>query len=85
VGNTSADAELGGNAERTGTRIHVRSSMASTLARTALSITVYGVNIWGDAVRDLLDPRLRGGVGRYEGGKGKHIRQKLEKTRISSS
>ena len=31
----------------------------------ALSIAVYGINIWGDAVRDLLDPRLRGGVGRY--------------------
>ncbi|MBA7482881.1 Glutathione transport system permease protein GsiD [subsurface metagenome] len=31
----------------------------------ALSIVVYGVNMLGDAVRDLLDPRLRGGVGRY--------------------
>ena len=31
----------------------------------ALSIMVYGVNMFGDAVRDLLDPRLRGGVGRY--------------------
>jgi len=31
----------------------------------ALSIVVYGVNIFGDAVRDILDPRLRGGVGRY--------------------
>jgi peptide/nickel transport system permease protein len=31
----------------------------------ALSVMVYGVNMFGDAVRDLLDPRLRGGVGRY--------------------
>jgi len=31
----------------------------------ALSTVVYGVNIFGDAVRDILDPRLRGGVGRY--------------------
>jgi len=31
----------------------------------ALAITVYGINMFGDAVRDLLDPRLRGGVGRY--------------------
>ena len=30
-----------------------------------LSMVVYGINIFGDAVRDLLDPRLRGGVGRY--------------------
>jgi len=31
----------------------------------ALSIVVYGVNMFGDALRDILDPRLRGGVGRY--------------------
>jgi len=31
----------------------------------ALSIVVYGVNMFGDALRDLLDPRLRGGIGRY--------------------
>ncbi len=31
----------------------------------ALASVVYGVNMFGDAVRDLLDPRLRGGVGRY--------------------
>jgi hypothetical protein len=26
---------------------------------------VYAVNMFGDAVRDLLDPKLKGGVGRY--------------------
>ena len=31
----------------------------------ALSVVVYGVNMFGDALRDILDPRLRGGVGRY--------------------
>lgn len=31
----------------------------------ALTIAVYGINMFGDALRDLLDPRLRGGVGRY--------------------
>ncbi len=31
----------------------------------ALSIAVYGINMFGDAMRDLLDPRMRGGVGRY--------------------
>jgi len=30
-----------------------------------LAVVVYGINMFGDAVRDLLDPRLRGGVGRY--------------------
>ena len=29
-----------------------------------LTIVVYALNIFGDAVRDLLDPRLRGGGGR---------------------
>ena len=31
----------------------------------ALASVVYSINMFGDAVRDLLDPRLRGGVGRY--------------------
>jgi peptide/nickel transport system permease protein len=31
----------------------------------ALAITVYAVNMLGDAVRDLIDPRLRGGAGRF--------------------
>ncbi|MBA7622891.1 Oligopeptide transport system permease protein OppC [subsurface metagenome] len=31
----------------------------------ALSTVVYGINMFGDAVRDILDPRLRGGAGRY--------------------
>jgi peptide/nickel transport system permease protein len=31
----------------------------------ALTLVVYGINMFGDALRDLLDPRLRGGVGRY--------------------
>ena len=29
-----------------------------------LTIVVYCLNMFGDAVRDLLDPRLRGGGGR---------------------
>jgi len=35
----------------------------------ALAIVVYGINMLGDAVRDILDPRLRGGLGRYAGAK----------------
>lgn len=31
----------------------------------ALALAVYGVNMFGDALRDLWDPRLRGGLGRY--------------------
>jgi peptide/nickel transport system permease protein len=31
----------------------------------ALAVVVYGVNMFGDAVRDLVDPRMRGGAGRF--------------------
>ena len=31
----------------------------------ALGVAVWGVNMLGDAVRDILDPRLRGRLGRY--------------------
>ena len=30
-----------------------------------LAIVVWGINMLGDALRDLFDPRLRGGLGRY--------------------
>ena len=33
----------------------------------ALAMVIYGINMFGDAVRDLLDPRMRGGLGRYSG------------------
>ena len=44
----------------------------------ALSGVVYGVNMFGDAVRDLLDPRLRGGIGRYGLNVSKKIKIKTE-------
>ncbi len=31
----------------------------------ALALVVYGINMFGDAIRDLVDPRLRGGLGRF--------------------
>jgi len=31
----------------------------------ALTVAVFGINMFGDALRDLLDPRMRGGGGRY--------------------
>ncbi len=45
----------------------------------ALSIVVYGINMFGDAVRDILDPRLKGGVGRYG------VKVKKEATKKSES
>lgn len=41
----------------------------------ALTITVFGISMWGDAVRDLVDPRLRGGVG----GMGGHGMEQAKK------
>ena len=38
-----------------------------------LTITVYSLNMFGDALRDLFDPRLRGGEGSY-GAAGKRKR-----------
>ena len=44
----------------------------------ALTLVVWGVNMFGDALRDLLDPRLRGGLGSYGGPRQKvKVRTKL--------
>ncbi len=48
-----------------GRQYMLRSPMMAVWPGAALAIVVYGVNMFGDAVRDLLDPRLRGGVARY--------------------
>ena len=42
----------------------------------ALATVVYGINMFGDAMRDLLDPRLRGGAGRYGVRKPKEVSRK---------
>ena len=31
----------------------------------ALTLAVFGINMFGDALRDMLDPRMRGGGGRF--------------------
>jgi len=46
----------------------------------ALTLAVFGINMLGDALRDLLDPRLRGGLGSYriqdmEKFRRKHLKQ----------
>jgi peptide/nickel transport system permease protein len=43
-----------------------------------LSLVVFGINVFGDAIRDLLDPRLRGGLGRY----GKVPKRVLKKVKV---
>ncbi len=45
----------------------------------ALALVVYGINVFGDAVRDLVDPRLKGGVGRYGGAALKQKQEEIKK------
>ena len=40
-----------------------------------IAIVVYGVNMFGDALRDLLDPGLKGGMGRPDAGGAMSIKQ----------
>ena len=49
----------------------------------ALSMVVYGVNMLGDALRDILDPRLRGGLGRYSGVERKEAKKYSEEAEKS--
>ena len=49
-----------------------------------LTVVVYSFNMFGDAVRDLLDPRLRGGAGRIGAHGGKALRGAV-RARSSSS
>jgi peptide/nickel transport system permease protein len=43
----------------------------------ALSIVVFAINMFGDAVRDILDPRLKGGLGRYNSKKQKQLEARV--------
>jgi len=43
----------------------------------ALTAVVFGVNMLGDALRDLFDPRLRGGLGRFNSSKVMKLKNKM--------
>ncbi len=45
----------------------------------ALSLVVFGVNMFGDALRDIFDPRLRRGLGRFGQMRSKQILKDLDK------
>ena len=66
----------GGMLSIDGRRYMLQSPWLAFWPGLALSTVVYGVSMFGDAVRDLLDPRLRGGGGRYSG-----VEAKLKKRR----
>jgi len=53
----------GGMLSGAGRRYMVDAPWMAIWPGLALSLVVYGINMFGDAMRDLLDPRLRGGMG----------------------
>jgi len=55
----------GGMLSSEGRRFMVYAPWLAVWPGLALTTAVYGINMLGDAVRDILDPRLRGGAGRY--------------------
>jgi peptide/nickel transport system permease protein len=67
----------GGMLSGTGRQYMLQAPWMALWPGIALAIVVYGVNMLGDAVRDLFDPRLRGGLGRFGGLSGNQ--EKLEK------
>ena len=47
----------------------------------ALTLVVFGTNMFGDAMRDLLDPKLKGGLGSYTAPKDKTINKAKQSKR----
>jgi peptide/nickel transport system permease protein len=56
----------GGMLSDSGRRYMLQAPWMALWPGLALAIAVYGVNMLGDALRDLWDPRLRGGLGRFD-------------------
>ena len=65
----------GGMLSESGRRYMLLAPWMALWPGLALAIVVYGVNMLGDALRDLLDPRLRGGLGRYGNVKAKKAKK----------
>ena len=64
----------GGMLSREGRRFMEQAPWLALWPGLFLTITVYSLNMFGDALRDLLDPRLRGGEGSYGTAKVKRKR-----------
>ena len=58
-----ATPDWGGLLSREGRRFMEQVPWLALFPGLCLTITVYSLNMFGDAMRDLLDPRLRGGEG----------------------
>ncbi len=64
----------GGMLSGAGRQLMLKAPWMALWPGLALAIAVWGINMLGDALRDLLDPRLRGGIGRYSGVKPKRAK-----------
>jgi peptide/nickel transport system permease protein len=69
----------GGMLSGTGRSYMLEAPWLAFVPGIALTVVVYGINVFGDAMRDLLDPRLRGGMGSYSRDKRKGKRAKMIK------
>ena len=69
----------GGLLSREGRRYMEQAPWLALWPGLFLTITVYSLNMFGDALRDLLDPRLRGGEGSYGTAKVKRKRGLLSR------
>ena len=70
--------DWGGMLSREGRRYMEQAPWLALWPGLCLTIVVYSFNMFGDAIRDLLDPRLRGGEGSY-GTTGKRNRGLLSR------
>ena len=64
----------GGMLSREGRQFMEQAPWLALWPGLCLTIVVYSLNMFGDAMRDLLDPRLRGGEGSYGAAKRKRNR-----------
>ena len=69
----------GGMLSREGRRFMEQAPWLALWPGLFLTLVVYSLNMFGDALRDLLDPRLRGGEGSYGTAKKKRKRGLLSR------
>ena len=69
----------GGMLSREGRRFMEQAPWLALWPGLCLTLVVYSFNMFGDALRDLLDPRLRGGEGSYGTAVVKHKRGLLSR------
>lgn len=67
----------GGMLSGPGRYLMIEAPWMAVFPGVALSVVVFGINMFGDAIRDILDPRLKGGLGRYNSKKQKKIESRI--------